>query len=138
MTTPVSSSPRPKSLALMFLLGAFVSGAAVGYAADRAVSGGDREYTRQYNQRSMRDELARELRLDPVQRAALDSILDWRRDRYREIMTPIRPQLDAARDSARVLILRRLDATQRSDFQRLLERTRTTAQGGRTDAGSAR
>jgi hypothetical protein len=123
----VSSTPRPKFLALVFLLGAFLTGGAVGYAADRAVSGGEREYTRKYDQRSMRAELARELRLNDAQREAVDSILDWRRDRERELMVPIRSELDKVRDSARVLIMQRLDDTQRADFLRLIERTRKPA-----------
>lgn len=123
----MSSTPRPKFLALVFLLGAFLTGGAVGYAADRAVSGGEREYTRKYDQRSMRAELARELRLNDAQREAVDSILDWRRDRERELMVPIRSELDKVRDSARVLIMQRLDDTQRADFLRLIERTRKPA-----------
>ncbi len=107
----------------MFLLGAFLTG------------GAERTYTRQYDQRSMRAELARELRLDDAQRAAVDSILDWRRDRYREIMDPIRPALDSARDSARVLIMQRLDSAQRADFQRLIERMRNAPPKGAAAGG---
>lgn len=134
----MSSTPRPKFLALTFLLGAFLTGGAVGYAADRAVSGGEREYTRKYDQRSMRAELARELRLNDAQREAVDSILDWRRDRERELMLPIRAQLDEVRDSARVLIMQRLDDTQRADFLQLIERMRKPADGATTAPGASR
>lgn len=106
----------------MFLLGAFLTGSAVGYAADRAFSSTPSPH--QNNEVSMRDSLAKELRLSGPQRHIVDSILDWGRGRRNEIMKPITPTLRAERDSARVLILQSLNSTQQIRFRSIIERMR--------------
>jgi hypothetical protein len=116
---------RPKSLALMFLLGAFLTGGAVGFAADRAVASARPQ--RQLDEKAMRDSLAQELNLSADQRHVIDSVMDWRRARSREIMQTYRPVLDSIRDSARVLMLRELDSVQQGKFHRLVERNKRTA-----------
>lgn len=113
----MSSWQQPKSLAVMFLLGAFLTGGALGFVADRAVS--KRPYSRQFDQQSMRDEFARELRLSEQQRHIIDSIFDWRDDRAKEVRKVIKPSLDSIVDSARVLINTHLDTTQRRLFKEL-------------------
>lgn len=117
---------RPKSMALAFLLGAFLTGGATGFAAGRTTGpikqGDDDSYSRQYTYSSMVRELARDLNLSDSQTAAVDSILKWRKGRYNEIMVPIRPGLDTARDSARTLIVQRLNAEQKLAFTDLLAR----------------
>jgi hypothetical protein len=118
------STSRPKSLAMMFILGAFLTGGAVGFAADRVVSPPRPDV---FNERAMVDELARELKLSPDQRVVIDSVWDWRRRQSREIMTTVRPILDAVRDSARVLMMNTLDDAQKSAFRALLERNQRTA-----------
>ena len=105
----------------MFLLGAFLAGSAVGYAADRAFSNPP---TRATSDRSPRDSLAKELGLTDPQRRAVDSIFEWSRARRNDIMKPVQPSLDAARDSARVLILQSLDSAQRARFRSIVERPR--------------
>jgi len=113
----VSSWQQPKSLAVMFLLGAFLSGGALGFVADRAV--GRRPYSKQFDQQSMRDEFARELRLSEQQRRVIDSIFDWRDDRAKEIRKVIKPSMDSLVDSGRVLINAHLDTTQQRLFREL-------------------
>jgi hypothetical protein len=108
---------QPKSLAVMFLLGAFLTGGALGFVADRAVSG--RPYTKQFDQQSMREEFARELRLSEQQRRTIDSIFDWRDARAREIRKVIKPSMDSLVDSGRVLINAQLDTTQQRLFKDL-------------------
>ena len=66
----MSTSPRPKSLAMMFLLGAFLTGGAVGFAAERAVS---KPVVMLNDEKSVREELARELRLTAEQKVVVDS-----------------------------------------------------------------
>lgn len=124
MSTP-SNTPRPKSLALMFLLGAFLTGGAVGFAADRVMGRGMPEQLGA--ERDVRDDLAKELSLSAEQRSAVDSILDWRRERYRVLMTEVRPTLDSARDSARILIAGVLNPSQTTAFWALIERNRLAA-----------
>ena len=105
----------------MFLLGAFLAGSAVGYAADRAFSNPP---TRATNDRSPRDSLAKELGLTDPQRHAVDSIFEWSRARRNDIMKPIQPSLRAARDSGRVLIMQMLDTSQQSRFRNVIDRSR--------------
>jgi hypothetical protein len=117
-------SSRPKSLAMMFILGAFLTGGAVGFAADRVVSPPRPDV---FSERAMIDELARELKATPEQRVAIDAAWDWRRTQSREIMKTVRPTLDAVRDSARVLMMNTLDDAQKTAFRALLERNQRTA-----------
>ncbi len=118
------STSRPKSLAMMFILGAFLTGGAVGFAADRMVSPPRPDV---FNEATMVDELARELKLSSEQRVVIDSVWDWRRKQSREIMKTVRPTLDAVRDSARVLMMNTLDDAQKNAFRALLERNQRTA-----------
>ena len=121
----MSTTPRPKSLALMFVLGAFLTGGAVGFAADRAVTRS--RPTRQFDERAGRDSLAKELNLTADQRRVIDSVMDWRRARSREIMQLYRPMLDSVRDSGRVLMMQALDSAQQVRFLALIEHNKRTA-----------
>jgi uncharacterized membrane protein len=107
------ATQRSKSLALMFLLGAFLTGGALGFAADRAVTH-SKPYTKQFDRRAMREELAHELGLSDAQRRSLDSILDWRNEQFAQRMKPVN---DSLRDSSRVLINNMLDAGQQRRFK---------------------
>jgi hypothetical protein len=88
----VNTTPRPKSLAMMFMLGAFLTGGAVGFAAERAIA---KPVVMLNDDKSVREELARELKLTSEQKVVVDSAWDWRRARNREIMAVVRPALDA-------------------------------------------
>ena len=135
------SASRSKSVAVAFLLGAFVAGSATGFAAARNVDAprkNDDRYTREYTYNSMVRELARELHLSDGQTATVDSILKWRRGRYDEILVPVRPALDSARDSARTLIEQHLDAAQRDAFIQLRNRMAARADSARADASKNR
>ncbi|WP_396201955.1 hypothetical protein [Gemmatimonas sp.] len=109
---------------MMFILGAFLTGGAVGFAADRVASPPRPDV---FSESAMVDELARELKLAPEQRVVIDSVWDWRRTQSREIMKSVRPTLDAVRDSARVLMMNTLDEAQKTAFRALLERNQRTA-----------
>ncbi len=115
---------KMKSVAAAFLLGAFITGGTLGFAAGRSTgtttkdkSTASREYTLSGTVR----ELQRDLGLTDEQTAHVDSVLKWRGRRYSELMKPIRPALDSARDSARTLMELRFDEQQRIDFRKLLE-----------------
>lgn len=112
------TTARPKSLALMFLLGAFLTGGAVGFAADRAVTRARPE--KQFDERAGRDSLAQALSLSPDQRRVIDSVFDWRRAQYKTIMQTYRPALDSVRDSARVLMRAVLDPAQQERFNAII------------------
>jgi hypothetical protein len=133
------SPSRSKSVAVAFLLGAFVTGGASGFAAGRNTDAPRKQedrYTREYTYNSMVRELARELQLSDEQTAAVDSILKWRRGVYDTILVPVRPALDSARDSARTLIEQRLDPAQRDAFIQLRNRMAARADSARGDTAT--
>ena len=132
----MSSTAQPKSLAMMFLLGAFLTGGAVGFAADRAVTRSRPE--RQYDEKSMRDEFAKELSLTDDQRRMIDSIFDWRRARSRELMQQYRPSMDSVRDSARVLMRSALDPAQQLKLTELIARNERSADSAARARGTRR
>lgn len=115
---------RSQQLAAVFLLGAFLVGGTLGFTVDRVV--GDRLVGFRVAERdsttSMLDEFSAELDLTTAQRAAVDSILDERHRIMDSLMAPVRPQLRAARDSARHAIARRLTPAQQSKFRAYLDR----------------
>ena len=110
---------RSKQLAAMFLLGAFLVGGTLGFTVDRMV--GQRRVVPAHE--ATLDAFAAEMELTSAQRAAVDSILDERHRVVDSIMTPVRPSIRAARDSARSQIARRLSPDQRVKFERYVERT---------------
>ncbi|MFL5575113.1 MAG: hypothetical protein ACJ79S_03965 [Gemmatimonadaceae bacterium] len=109
---------RPKYVAFLFLLGAVLLGYALGFAADRA-SVRDRLAPR-WDQRAMRDQLHDALGLDDGQRALVDSILDRRNQRIETLMAPIKPQIDAVKDSARAQIRLRLTPAQQARWDDII------------------
>ena len=90
---------RSKGYAVMFLLGAFIAGGALGFTADRVMDKrGHERGPRAYRQR-----MAQELKLTPQQQASVDSLIE---QRHRQIVTlykPIRPQLDSLAVQSRVV-----------------------------------
>ena len=121
----VSPAHRPKQLAAMFLLGAFVVGGTFGVAADRLV--GDRLLPRAeaatVGSNNAIDAFAAEMQLTSGQRAAVDSIMDERHRIIDSIMAPVRPHITAARESARRQIRMRLTPEQMPRFDAYLART---------------
>ncbi len=118
------TNSRMKSVAMAFLLGAFVTGGTLGFAAGRTTGSTKKDKStasREYTVRGTVRELQRDLGLTNEQTAYVDSVLKWRGTRYNEIMKPLRPALDSARDSARTLMELRFDEQQRIDFRKLLE-----------------
>ena len=115
---------RSKQHALMFLLGVFVTGGAVGFTADRViVRDRIRDCAASSNARSMRDRMNEELGLSGDQRASLDRILDERHRQMSAVLTPVRPQMDSVSGAARQQIRAILTAEQRTKFDARLERT---------------
>ncbi len=91
---------RSKWYALVFLLGAFVAGAALGYAAERAMGHGRRD---RHGPRSPMDRMSRDLNLTPPQRAAFDTILENREKQMRQLFAPIQPQMDSLMKIGKVI-----------------------------------
>ena len=109
---------RPKYVALLFVVGAVLVGSALGYSADRLMVR-DRLAPR-WDQRAVRTQLHDDLGLSAAQRAAVDSILDARNARMATIIAPIKPQLDAVKDSARTRIRQRLTPAQQAKYDEIV------------------
>jgi hypothetical protein len=109
---------RPKYVAFLFVVGAVLVGYALGFAADRVMVR-DRLAPR-WDQHAVRTQLHDDLGLSAAQRAAVDSILDARNARMATLVAPIKPQLDAVKDSARAAIRVRLDAGQQAKWDAIL------------------
>lgn len=123
---------RSKWYALLFLVGAFVAGAAVGVAGDRTV-----EHKAPHRGGGL-DRMARELNLTAAQRTAFDSILENRRKQMRELFAPIRPQLDSLtaisekmRDSTHEQLRKVLTPEQQVKFDRMHEEAKKRAADAR-------
>ena len=128
---------KSKSMAVMFLLGAFLTGGAVGFTADHMmgrqhISGprGGRE--------SMSARIARELNLTAEQRASMDSLMARRREQIREVYRPIRPQLDslekvgrAISESTHAQVRRILTAEQQVKWDAMRDRARKNYEASR-------
>jgi len=108
-----------KQLAATFLLGALLVGGVMGFTVDRIMVR-DNLCPKWGDQQSMRARLAHNVGLTPDQRAAVDTILDRRHDRMEALVQPIKPQLDAVRDTARAEIRRLLDARQQARWDEFL------------------
>lgn len=85
---------RSKSYALMFLLGAFIAGGALGFTADKVVSR-DKPNHRGGGGRQSMGRMAKELDLTPAQRVQVDSIMSNRRRQMHEQFKPFQPQMDS-------------------------------------------
>lgn len=84
---------RSKTYALMFLLGVFIAGGALGFTADRVMAG-DKPGHRGGGRPSM-GRMAKELNLTPVQRVQFDSIMTNRRRQMHERFKPFQAQMDS-------------------------------------------
>lgn len=108
---------RAQRLAAAVVAGALVVGAAVGVTADRVWLG-----RQPAGPPGWLDAFAADLALTPAQRAAVDTVLDERERVMDSLVAPVRPQLDAARASARRQIRARLTAPQQARYDAYLAR----------------
>jgi len=117
-----------KGYALVFLLGAFIAGAAVGFTADRMVhdSGGTK-----HGREDFRTRMAEELKLTPQQKTAIDSLMEERHRQIVALFKPVKPQLDsiqaearAVSDSSHEQIKRLLTPSQAAEFDKMRDAAR--------------
>ena len=104
---------RSKGYALMFLLGAFVTGGALGFTAHRVMAtnrGHEARGGRAYRQR-----MAEELKLTPQQQRSVDSLIDLKHRQILALYKPLRPQLDSI-----ALVARQVSDTTHEQIKRLL------------------
>jgi len=91
---------RSKGYALMFLLGAFIAGGALGFTADRVMDA-KREHGR--GPRAYRQRMAEELKLTKPQQASIDSLIEQKHRQIVALYKPVQPQLDSIAKQARVV-----------------------------------
>ena len=92
---------RSKGYALMFLLGAFIAGGALGFTADRVM---DSKHGREgRGPRAYRQRMAEELKLTPQQQASVDSLIEQKHRQIVALYKPVKPQLDSIAVTARVV-----------------------------------
>lgn len=119
---------RSKGYALMFLLGAFIAGGALGFTADRVM---DAKRGHERGSRAYRQRMAEELSLTPQQQASIDSLIEQKHRQIIALYKPVKPQLDSiallardVSDSTHAQIKRLLNP----DQQQKLDRMRAAAQ----------
>lgn len=115
---------RSKGYALMFLLGAFLTGGALGFTADKVLDPGSRGQKRGHS--AYRQRMAKELELTNQQIAVVDSLFDAKHRQIETLYAPIRPQLDsialiarAVSDSTNAQVSALLDSRQRPKFEKM-------------------
>jgi len=92
---------RSKGYAVMFLLGAFIAGGALGFTADRVM---DAKHGREMRgPRAYRQRMAEELKLTPKQQASVDSLIEQKHRQIVALYKPVKPQLDSIAVLARVV-----------------------------------
>lgn len=92
---------RSKGYAMMFLLGAFITGGALGFTADRVISGERGREGR--GPGTYRQRLARELDLNAQQQASIDSLMEQKHTQIVTLYRPVQPQLDSLAVASRVI-----------------------------------
>ncbi|HVE77819.1 MAG TPA: hypothetical protein VNA89_03105 [Gemmatimonadaceae bacterium] len=110
-----------KNLALMFLLGTFLTGGVLGFTADRVLRV-DRLTVEAEGRSVWRQVFDQELALTPGQQVAVDEILDAKHRQVVELLRPVQPQLDSLRDHAREQINALLTPEQQQKFERWKQR----------------
>lgn len=111
---------RTKANAVMFLLGALLTGGALGFAGSRVFEADRPPVVQWGNQRSMRDYVAARLDLSEGQRAQIDEILDERYRATRAVMEPVRPVMDSIRLASRAKMRAILSPAQQAAFDRMI------------------
>jgi Spy/CpxP family protein refolding chaperone len=92
---------KSKGYALMFLLGAFVAGGALGFTADRVMDSKHGHEMR--GPRANRQRMADELKLTSKQQASVDSLIEQKHRQIVALYKPVRPQLDSLAIQSRVV-----------------------------------
>lgn len=125
---------RSKGYALMFLLGAFVAGGALGFTADRMMDARHGPQDRE----DFRKKMAEQLQLTPAQKTAIDSLMLERHRQIVALFKPVKPQLDsinaaarAVRDSTHEQIKRLLTPSQQAKLDKMRDAARHEMEKGR-------
>ena len=121
-----------KNLAMMFLLGAFLTGGALGFSANGYMHR-DRICTTGSYSSALSTIMSKRLKLSPAQESRVDSILDERGRQYRIVMSPIQPKMDSIKLNAREQIRLVLSPEQITEFEALITEMSDTTRQRRDD-----
>jgi Spy/CpxP family protein refolding chaperone len=120
---------RSKGYAVMFLLGAFIAGGALGFTADRVMDSKHGRDTR--GPRAYRQRMADDLKLTSQQQSSIDSLMEQKRRQIAALYRPVKPQLDSiavltriVSDSTHAQIKKLLNADQAEKLDRMREAAR--------------
>lgn len=116
-----------KGYALLFLLAAFIAGAAIGFTADRMMHSSGHSRGRE----DFRRRMAEDLDLTPAQKTAIDSLMVERHRQIVALFKPVKPQLDSIQAAARAVsdstheqIKRLLNPAQQAAFDKMRDAAR--------------
>jgi Spy/CpxP family protein refolding chaperone len=128
-----------KGYALLFLVGAFIAGAAIGFTADRMMHDSGRDSR---GRQDFRTRMAEELQLTPAQKTAIDSLMSERHRQIVALFKPVKPQMDSINAAARTVsdstheqIKRLLTPSQQVEFDRMRDAARKDADRNRRRNG---
>lgn len=93
---------HPKLVAALVVLGAFVGGAAIGVAGDRAAHA-DEPGSHSTDSRTYWNRIGEEWGLTPPQRQVIDSLMDAQRRKISALYAPLRPAMDSVNERARAV-----------------------------------
>lgn len=110
-----------KNLAMMFLLGAFLTGGVLGFTADRYMNRDRVCTTGRGTGNTLTAIMSQRLQLSDEQQVKIDSILDDRSRQYRVVMEPLRPKLDSIKLTAREQMRQALSEEQKAEFEALIQ-----------------
>lgn len=110
-----------KNLAMMFLLGAFLTGGVLGFTADRYMNRDRVCTTGRGAGNTLMAIMSQRLRLSDEQQVKIESILDDRSRQYRVVMEPLRPRLDSIKLTAREQMRQALSEEQKAEFEALIQ-----------------
>jgi hypothetical protein len=106
-------------MALSFLLGALLTGGALGFAGSRMI-GNKEPVIRWGDQKSIRAYFSKRLDLSSGQQTAVDSILEDRHRQMGKLIDPIRPKMDSVRMASRSQIRLLLSPSQQVEFDKMV------------------
>ncbi|MBK6486650.1 MAG: hypothetical protein IPF98_07245 [Gemmatimonadetes bacterium] len=120
-----------KNLALMFLLGTFLTGGVLGFTANRFMHRDQVCFTESTGG-SLLAIMSQRLGLSAEQQHAVDAILDDRSRQYKLVLDPIRPRTDSIKLYAREQMRQVLNDDQKREFEELIrEMNDSTRKNGR-------
>jgi Spy/CpxP family protein refolding chaperone len=117
VSEPVRPLSRARALSAALLIAVFLAGGLVGAAADRALSP-DRHHG--HGRHGFEAEVFDRLKLDPRQKAAVETIMERRRTEAGKVWSEVRPRLNEIVAATRDDLSRVLSPGQLAEYDRVM------------------